>query len=289
MDDRQRTPLLGGQRIARETWRAAASYRLVLLLALVLLGLALLLTVEWKSYTLHLTPFQSPLTVTISLVWPVIGLLTAGMALGAAGIFQYHPATRSQPAAGLVALWPLPALTVSLAALLLQEVMPGELWAGGIAATGALLYAIFRLEYRLMDRPAGKSPWSEWAIQILAYLAALAYFVLICRTRLRTLLSAPGVLTVGGLLAMRLLHGVASDWRKENACALAIGLTLGQATWAVNYWPWPSTVGGVLLSLLFYVFVGLARRSLQSRLTRWALLEYGVVTLLGLGLLIRFG
>lgn len=266
-----------------------ASYRLALMLAVVLLGLALVLTAEWTSYTLHLTAFQSPLTVTISLVWPMVGLLTAAMALGAASIFRHHPAMEAQPAPKLLALWQLPALTVSLAALLLQQTMSGAVWAGGIAATGLILYALFRLECRLLDTPASKVPWAEWTIQVLAYLVALAYFVLIYGARLRTLLSAPGILTVAALLAMRLLHGVASDWRKEGTCALAIGLTLGEATWALNYWPWRSIVGGVLLPLLFYVLIGLARRGLQGRLTRSALLEYGIVALLGLGLLIRFG
>ena len=273
----------------RGTWRAAASYRLALMLTLVLLGLALLLTVEWTSCILHLTVFQSPLTVTISLVWPMVGLLTAAMALGATGIFRRHPAMQGQPLLKLVALWPLPALTVGLAALLLQETMLNDVWAGGIATTGLVLYALFRLEYRLMDRPAGRGSWAEWTIQVLTYLVALSYFVLIYGARLRTLLSAPGILIVGGLLALRLLHGVASDWRREDICALVIGLTLGEATWALNYWPCPSIVGGVLLSLLFYLFIGLARRGLGGQLTRSALLEYGVVVLLGLGLLIRFG
>jgi len=294
MDNLRNTPALEDKGTVRGAWRAMASYRLALMLALVLLGLALLLTVEWPSYTLHLTAFQSPLTVAISLVWPMIGLLTVVMVLGTATVFRQHPSMRGQPVLELVALWPLPTLTVGLAALLLQRTMSGALWAGGIAVTGLLLYALFRLEYRLMDWPAGESPWAEWIIQVLAYLLALAYFVLIYRVRLRTLLSAPAILVVGGLLATRLLHGVASDpsrtgWRRGSMCALAIGLTLGEATWALNYWSGRSIVGGVLLLLIFYVFIGLARRGLEGRLTRSALLEYSVVALLGLGLLIRFG
>ncbi len=294
MDNLRDTPVVEDENISRGAWGAVASCRLALLLAVVLLGLALLLTVEWPSYTLHLIALQSPLTATISLVWPMIGLLTAAMALGAATIFHQHPAMRGQPVLNLVALWPLPTLTVSLAALLLQRTASGALWAGGIATTGLLLYALFRLEYRLMDRPAGESPWAEWSLHVLAYLLALTYFVLIYRVRLRTLLSAPAIMTVGGLLAMRLLHSVVSvpsktGWRRGSMCALAIGLTLGETTWALNYWPGRSIAGGVLLLLVFYVFIGLARRGLEGGLPRSALLEYGVVALLGLGLLIRFG
>ena len=287
--------------ITRGIWRAMASYRLTLMLVLVLLGLALLLTVEWPNYTLHLIAFQSPLTVTMSLVWPMIGLLAVVMALGAAIIFRQHPSMRDEPALALLALWPLPTFTVGLAVLLLQRTMTGALWAGGIAITGLLLYALFRLEYvcltnrqrlsvgQTMEQPTGEGLWAEWSLQVMAYLLAMAYFVLIYRARLRTLLSAPATLTVGGLLAMRLLHGAASDWLRGSMCALAIGFTLGEATWALNYWPGRSIMGGVLLLLIFYVFIGLARRGLEGRLTWSALLEYGVVVLLGLGLLIRFG
>lgn len=288
MDNLPNTPVRGDE-ILHGDWRTIASYRLVLMLALVLLGLALLLTVKWPKYVIHLTALQSPLTVAISLVWPMLGLLSAVMALGAAIIFRQHPSMRGESFLDLVALWPLPTLTVGLAALVLQRTKSGALWAGGVAVTGLLLYALFRLEYRVMDRLAGESLWAEWTIQVLAYLLALAYFALIYRARLRTLLSAPAMMAVGGLLAMRLLHSTLSDRRGGSMCALAIGLILGEATWALNYWPGHSTVGGVLLLVVFYVFIGLARRSLESRLTRSALLEYGVVALLSLGLLIRFG
>ena len=281
--------------------KAMASYRLALLLSLVLLGLALLLTVEWPSYTLHLIALRSPLTIAISLVWPMIGFLTAAMGLGATIIFRQHPSMRSQPVSQITALWPLPSLIVGLAALLLQRTISGTLWALGIATTGLLLYAVFRLEHACLSNRralssaeatnqwAGDNSWVEWTLHVLAYLLALSYFVLIYRTRVRTLLSAPAVLAVGGLLGMRLLHGTASDWRSGTACALVIGLILGEATWALNYWPGHSFVGGLLLFLLFYASIGLARRGLQDRLTRSVLLEYGIVTLLGLGLLIRLG
>lgn len=272
-----------------KVWRASASYRLILTLSLILLGLALLLTVEWPSYTLHLMAFQSPLTLTLSLVWPVIGFLTVVMALGIAYIFRQHPAMQSEPLPELVALWPLPALIVSLAALLLQRVSSGVLWAGGIALTGLILYFLLYLECRLIGRAPGGSRWAEWAIHLLAYLLALSYFVLIFRAGLRTLLSAPAVLLVGGLLTVRLLQGAAPDRRRVEICALAVGLVMGEATWALNYWPGRGIVGGMLLLLIFYLLIGLARQGLQHRLTWSTLLEYGIVALLGLGLLLRFG
>jgi hypothetical protein len=281
--------------------RTAASYRLVLLLSLVLLGLALLLTIEWPSYTLELQVFRSPLTLTLSVVWPLIGLLTSGMAFGAVLIFRQHPVMQGEPSLELISLWPLPTLIVSLAALLLRGAHSETLRAGGIAGVGLILYSIFRLEQvclrngrssptkTQMDHAARPESWSEWTLQAMAHLLALTYFVLIYQAKLPTLLSAPTTLIVGGLLAIRLLRDVAFDWRRVGVFALVIGLVLGEATWALNYWPGPGIVGGLLLFLIFYAFVGLSRRGLEDRLTSSALVEYAAVTLLGLGLILRFG
>lgn len=289
MDNLRDAPMLEDKDALYKAWRASASYRLMLVLSLVLLGLALLLTIKWPSYTLHLMAFRSPLTLNLSLVWPLVGLLTVVMALGMAFIFRQHPSMRGRPLLELMVLWPLPALIVSLAALLLQRISSGVLWAGGIAFMGLILYLLLHLECQLVGRPPGESQWAEWTIHLLAYLLALTYFALISQAGLRTLLSAPAILLVGGLLAVRLLHGAAPDRREVGICALAIGLVLGEATWALNYWPGRSIVGGVLLLLIFYLLIGLARQGLQHRLTWSALLEYGIVALLGLGLLLRFG
>lgn len=300
MNKPQNTPVLDNEDTSHDNW-SVTSYRQVLMLVLVLLGLALLLTVEWPSFSLHLTAFQSPLIITLSLVWPMVGFLTAAMALVAALIFRQHPSIRRGAPSELVALWPLPALTVGLAAWLLQRTTSSVLWAGGIGITGLLLYALFRLEYicltdrrylsvrQAMERPKTGNLWAEWSLQAIAYLLALIYFVLIYQGRLRTLLSAPAMLTVGGLLALRLLHGLTADRRKEGVSALAIGLILGESTWALNYWPNRGIVGSVLLLLIFYVIIGLARRSLEDRLTKSVMVEYAVVATLGLAFLLRFG
>jgi hypothetical protein len=312
MDNLQRTSSLDDQRVpgvsdrswAAESYRMSARaypYRLVLLLALVLLGLALLLTVDWPRYTLRCIVLRSPLTVTISLVWPMVGFLAGAIAVGVTLIIREYPALQKESLSELLVLWPLPALTAGLAALLLQRVTTAALWATGVAATGLVLCALICLEYVcLLERyhPSNRQTrgqsgvarsWADWSLQVLAYLLALAYFALVYQGGLRTLLSAPAIFVVGGLLAIRLCHGLASDWRKQSMHALTIGLILGEATWALNYWPGRSIIGGVLLLLVFYVLVGLGRRSLQGRLTRSAILEYGVVTVLGLGIFLRFG
>jgi len=277
------------------------SYRLVLMLALTLLGLALLLTVEWPYYHLYLMVFQSPLAINVSLVWPMVGLLTTAMALGVTLIFRQHLAIKEEPVYELLVLWPLPTLIVGLAAWLLYSAASSVLWVGGIIVTGLALSGLFHLEYTCLSdrlRPSNRqmvsqlaegSSWAEWGLQVLAYLVALAYFVLIYGAKLRTLLSAPAMLVVGGLLSIRLLHSPASDWREEGLCALAVGLTLGEATWALNHWPSRGVAGGILLLLVFYVLIGLGRRGLNGQLTKSAIWEYGVVGLVGLGLLLRFG
>jgi hypothetical protein len=300
MDNRRRTHLPQSENGQIATGRIYP-YRLVLLFALVMLGLALLLTVDWPGYTLRVAVFRSPLTITVSLVWPLIGVLAVAIAAGVNLVSHRYPVERRRLLSELVMLWPLPALTAGLAALLLQRVRTAGPWGLGVAATGLVLCALVWLEYvclaeRCLPSNDHSGPlsaqtrsWPEWSLEVLAYLLGLAYFLLVYQGKLRTLLSAPAVFAVGGLLALRLFHDLSSDWRKEGAHALATGLALAQATWALNYWPGRSIVGGVLLLLIFYVLVGLGRRSLDGSLTKTAMLEYGIVAVLGVGILVRFG
>ena len=52
--------------------------------------------------------------------------------------------------------------------------------------------------------------------------------------------------------------------------------------WALNYSRVPGLIGGLLLLLTFHVMTGLAQQYLMGRLKRRVIVEYGLVTLVGL-------
>jgi hypothetical protein len=65
---------------------------------------------------------------------------------------------------------------------------------------------------------------------------------------------------------------------------------LGEATWALNYWPLlPGLTGGLLLLLSFYLAVGIAQQALQQRLNQRVLLEFAVFAMVALILIVIFG
>ncbi len=66
-----------------------------------------------------------------------------------------------------------------------------------------------------------------------------------------------------------------------------VGLVVGEAMWALNYWQVTPTGAGLLLLVLFYVLHGLAQQHLTAQLTRRAVIEYLVVGTIGL--VIAFG
>jgi hypothetical protein len=70
--------------------------------------------------------------------------------------------------------------------------------------------------------------------------------------------------------------------------AAAVGLILGESSWAMNYWRISAWSGGILLMLIFYVMTGLAQQHLQGKLSRRVLVEFLVVAIGGIAVLIAF-
>lgn len=122
-----------------------------------------------------------------------------------------------------------------------------------------------------------------------AYLVALILFILIYSAKARSLVSATGVTLVSTLLALEFLRSAGRGFRRTALYAAIAGLGTGEILWAMNYWRISGITGGLILLLGFYATTGLANQQLQGRLTRRVLIEYGVVALVGLAVLLRFG
>jgi hypothetical protein len=72
------------------------------------------------------------------------------------------------------------------------------------------------------------------------------------------------------------------DIGKTWLFATVIGLSMGQVTWALNYWRTGALNAGLLLFLIFYVMVGVAQQQLFGTLTRRTLWEFGTIALVAL-------
>jgi hypothetical protein len=91
---------------------------------------------------------------------------------------------------------------------------------------------------------------------------------------------------VAALLALERLRVTGHDTSITRPYALVTGLVTGESVWALNYSRVPGVVGGLLLLLSFHVITGLAHQHLIGQLNRRVIVEYGLVTLIGLALLL---
>jgi hypothetical protein len=253
-----------------------------------LIGLAAqqLLTLPARAFTT--TVFGSPVTITLT-TNTVLGLLLAGLvATGAEAVVRAHPRSLVGELRSHWVYWALPVALISVA-LLILPVAPSRLyWLVGLIITGILLGLSLTGLYYTIDPFAARYRRARLGLNALTYVAALLLFLVVYRTRMRSIISATEVMLVSSLLALELLRGSERPTRLIGLYAGIAGLVLGQATWALNYWRLDSLTGGLVLLLLFYNIVGLSQNALQGRIRRRVVVEYGLISIAALALMWEF-
>ena len=221
--------------------------------------------------------------------WVGAGLvMVIGGALGAAA--EYH--ARLHPGYGQVSersaytLWILPALLVWAAGLALVLWRPDDLiLARGLPLLGALLVglAIFAQDREIASAVDASEPTAlpKQLLSLLTYLAAFGLFTLVYQIKERSLISATTTAFVAAVLSLVLLRGAGAARQRTLLYAALIGVSLGEVTWALNYWVVRELVGGAVLLLIYYVLVGLIEIVLRGELSRRLLAEYLGVGIVG--------
>jgi hypothetical protein len=159
----------------------------------------------------------------------------------------------------------------------------------GFVLTGLILTLVISAEYYTVDPASSRYLSARLSLNAWAYLLALVLFVLIYSAKARSLVSATGVALVSMLMALEFLRSAGRGFTRTALYAAIAGLCTGEIVWAMNYWRISGLTGGLILLLGFYVTTGLANQQLQARLNRQVLVEYGLVALVGLAVLLRFG
>jgi len=184
--------------------------------------------------------------------------------------------------------WGVPIALIMVAVLLLPLAPTVLYWALGLIATGIVLGLSLAGLYYTVDPFQPGYRRARLGMNALTYAIALLLFLVVYRTRVRSIISATEVLLVSSLLALELLRG---SERPITLVALYAGITgvvLGQATWVLNYWRLDGLTGGLVLLVLFYNVVGLAQHALHGRVRRRILLEYGLITIAAMALIWEF-
>ena len=280
---------------------------------MVLLGLAAqrFLALPERSFTAIVLGSPITLTVTDNVI---LGALLAGLvASGTEAVVRSHPRNQrgrirrdhidsprraidpgakiegaSLASSGHWVFWGLPIALIAVAILLLPFAPSVVYWVIGLVGTGlALGFSMAGIFYTIDPFQPGYRR-ARLGLNALTYAAALVLFLVVYRTRVRSIVSATEVMLVSGLLALELLRGSERPTVLMALYAGITGLVLGQATWALNYWRLDSLTGGLVLLVIFYDVVGLSQHGLQGRIRRRVLLEYGLITLAAMALIWEF-
>jgi hypothetical protein len=262
--------------------------RLSLLTSLVLVGLTLSLILDLPSYRFDFVALGSEAGITVSGTWLIALLLAALTAAGVNGIARAHPHIHLGETRYLFILWILPALVVIVATIILAATnvrVNGAFALIAIVITGAFLIAVILGEYITIDLNDRWYSAARLGLNLAVYLAALVFFATIYSWKIRSLYSATAIGVVAGLLALELLRGSESDFRRTWLFGAVVGLAFGEIVWALNYWNLPAFMGGALLLVFFYAITGILQQYLWNRLNRIVFFEFGMIVVGALVLL----
>lgn len=262
----------------------ARSERLGTLLSLVLLGLLSSLLVPLPARQITLEVLGSPLAINFSGAVQLIVVLGALVCAGIDLALRTHPHLATRSIWYTSTFWPLPVL-VATGGLAATHAVNSRGWQVLLtAATGVALVEVALAQYRTVGGQASSRRAMLW-LKISVYLLALALLIALFGARLRSLLSASGVLLLCTGLSLELYRHAEERAGRIWLYALLTGLVMGELTWGLNYTRFSGRAGGALLLLAFYLLSGLVQQHLWARLTRRVILEYAAVGLAGLAVL----
>ena len=253
---------------------------------LVLLGLAVVFLIDINPNILRARFGGDFPSITVS--WLLIASLVVISSTGADVFIRLHPhmQTRSLPTVNLgfvqielaPAFWILPSFAI-IASFAFFRLFSASLetlaFVLALIAAGGFLFGSLVAQHYSLDRRAAVRQGARLALQAMTLLLAFGVFSAVYYARMRTLYSAALIGASAALLAYALLSQTPT--RNLFTLSLLVGLTLAEATWALNYWAASFLIGGALLLALFYMVTGILQSSLEGTLTRRVIWEYGAV------------
>ncbi len=254
--------------------------RLSLLTSLVLVGLTLSLILDLPSQRVDFSFLGSAASFTISGYWIIAVLLAALTAAGVNSIARTHPRVHLGETPYIFILWILPAVIVITATMILSLAdvrVFGVYEMIGVVLAGTFLVAVLIGEYITIDLNDRWYNAARLGVNLAVYVAALILFATIYSWKLRSLYSATAIGLAAGLLALELFRGSESDLGRTWLYAAAVGISLGEIVWALNYWNLSGFIGGALLLIFFYAFTGIIQQYLWSRLNKIVFAEFTMI------------
>jgi hypothetical protein len=256
--------------------------RLSVITGALVLALALARLVDVPGRPFEVTVLGSPLGITLSensiMLLTIVGMTVTG----AESLIRSHPLARQGEVGRSLLYWIIPGTLGAALTSWLGTIDDLGLWTLALFASALLIPLAMAAEYAMVSPRARNDVRLYWGQMALAHVVALILFTVIYGARVRGLLSGPAVFVVTALLATRLFWAAGETVTKALVYGAAAGLVLAEMIWVLNYLPLSELRGGLILFILFYVFVGIIQQYLAGRFGRRILLEYAGVALLSL-------
>lgn len=256
--------------------------KISVVVSITLIGLALYFVLDFPQQVAGVTLFGTPLDFYSPRQWLMVVLLGGMVIAGMDAIVRASPHLPSRKIGYVATYWMLPALLVVLATQTLGLAASPVVWGMALAVVGGLLWLTIAAEVSLIEAEASTKFWPRLWQQFIGYAIVLIFYIVIYHTRSRSAASASAVMLVSGATAVSLLRRHPQQLFTTWLLAAVIGLSLGQITWALNYWRTGALNAGLLLFLTFYVLVGLAQQYLRDALSRRTLWEFGAISAVAL-------
>jgi len=255
--------------------------QLSLLVGMNVLGLTLSLLLVLPERTYAFTFLGTQADIVITGPWLFALLLSVMTAAGVESIMRSHPRVHLSETPYTAIMWILPCLLVAGAAVILPLFRDSAPFAVSmILGAGLVLGLVVAGEYLTVDLRDPAYAFARLGLNLGVYLAALATFQTIYGFKQRSIYSAPLIGLAAALLALELLRASEADVRRTWLYAATIGLGIGEALWALNYWNVNALLGGVFLLIFFYILTGLSQQYLFGKLSWRTLVEFAVVIVL---------
>lgn len=254
--------------------------RLSVITAVIVLAYALARFVELPSRELSAVLFGSRLGFELNGQLMLLVMVAALISTGSETLIRSHPRAESGYRRNALH-WIVPGWTALELGLLLELAPTGPVWWLGLALSAVFLVLVLVAEYTVVDPDDPAYRIATLGLTALTFIVALTSFAWIRYTGTRAALSATFTAVIAGSLALRLLMLNGGTFGRSAVYGGLVGLVVGEAMWALNYWQIAPTGAGLLLLVLFYGLHGIAQQHLTAQLTRRTVIEYAAISLIG--------
>ncbi|MGC9398847.1 MAG: hypothetical protein ACP5HM_06900 [Anaerolineae bacterium] len=254
--------------------------RLSILLAVVLTGATLLRFVELPTFSWSVRRILgSPLGFTLDGNWLLPLLVMGVVGTGTYALLQTLPRREGQERPLFFSLI-TPVLGALFVSLLLLKAPSWSIWLGTLLLSGLLIGLLVHLTYHVfyLDHPS--YPGLRTLLNLVDYVLGFALFGIVLSAQGRSLITAPVILALSGLLSLDLLSASGAPPPVVLTYGGLIALLEAELSWVLSYWPLSPWGAAMVLTLGLYVESGLAYQHLTGTLNRRIVVEFMILTAL---------